>query len=106
MSCSSGCASVSASAAARRLGRWKRRRGIRVQTRSAPERDDAGQGEGRSEVDGELVVAGRDATEVLEAAGQARACCGWRADRPASGAGARIADIRLRANLGKRQAPR
>ena len=38
----------------------------RVQTRSGPERDDAGQGDGGSEVGSELVVARCDAAEVLQ----------------------------------------
>ena len=41
---------------------------IRVRTRSAPERDDGGEGDGRGEVGCELVVAGGHAPEVLEAA--------------------------------------
>jgi hypothetical protein len=41
---------------------------FRVQTRSAPERDDAGERDGGSEVGGELVVARGDAAEVLQSA--------------------------------------
>ena len=40
----------------------------RVGTRSAPERDDGGEGHRRGEVSRELVVAGRHAPEVLQAA--------------------------------------
>jgi hypothetical protein len=45
-----------------------RRAPPRVQTRSGPERDDAGQGNGRSEVGSELVIARCDTAEVLQAA--------------------------------------
>jgi hypothetical protein len=41
---------------------------LRVETRSGPEGDDRGDGDSGGEVGGELVVAGRDASEVLEAA--------------------------------------
>ena len=40
----------------------------RLQTRSQPEREQGGEGDGGQEVVGELVVAGGDATEVLEPA--------------------------------------
>ena len=42
--------------------------GARVQTRSGPEGDDAGQGDGRGKVGSELVVARGDAAEVLQTA--------------------------------------
>ena len=42
--------------------------GFRVETRSNPESDDGHQGDGGQEVRGELVVAGCDASKVLEAA--------------------------------------
>ena len=41
---------------------------FRVETQSAPERDDGSQSESRGEVAGQLVVAGGDAAEVFEAA--------------------------------------